>query len=98
MTTRLVPIGKIELLVGVCQTAPTPDKSAAWMLFVPVTSGMTATQFEIAPNTRFVKLHKIVGGLVSRTITVRTAMLVLPLPSPAVYAMALVPTTLMFTE
>ena len=39
---------------------------------------MIATQFALAASTRFVKLHKIVGGVVSRTITVRVAVFVLP--------------------
>ncbi len=84
MTTTLVPSGKIAVLVGICEIVSAPDKSVARMKLVPVTSGIAALQFVFAAKTRLVKLHRIVGGVVSRTMTVRVAVLVLPLPSVAV--------------
>ena len=82
-TTTLVPNGKIAAFVGSCVVVRGLDKSSAKMKLVPVTSGITATQFESAASTRLVKLHKIAGGVVSRTMTARVAVLVLPLPSTA---------------
>ena len=84
MTTVLVPSGKTALFVGLCVMASGRDKSVARMKFVPVTLVISAPQLEFAATTRFVKLHEIAGGVVSRTMTVRVAVLVFPLPSPAV--------------
>ena len=84
MTTTLVPSCKITVFVGLCEIVSTPDKSVASRQFVPVTSGIRALQFASAAKTRFVKLHEITGGVVSRTMTLRVAVLVLPLPSLAV--------------
>ena len=82
-TTALVPSNKLVPLVGRCETVSGPDKSVARMKFVPVTSGMGALQLASAASTRLVKLHTMFGGVVSRTMTVRVAVLVLPLPSAA---------------
>ncbi|HAO79183.1 MAG TPA: hypothetical protein DCQ92_09440 [Verrucomicrobia subdivision 3 bacterium] len=81
MTTLfVVPTNKIELFVGLCEIVSGPDKSVARMKLVPVTSGICALQFVSAASTRLVKLHRIVGGVVSRTMTVRVAELAKPLP------------------
>src|SRR5437868_6304682 len=82
-TTTFVPNGSTALLVGVCEIVSAADKSVAKMKLVPVTSGAGALQFVFAASTKLVKLHKIVGGVVSRTMTVRVAVLLLPLPSSA---------------
>ena len=71
-----------------------PDKSVVRIKFVPVTLVMVAEQLEFAAMTRFVKLQRIVGGVMSRTMTVRVMALVLPLPSIAVYVSRLVAMTL----
>src|ERR1035437_1984152 len=84
ITTTLVPTSKTALFVGFCVMVSVPDASVAMMQLVPVTFGMAATQFEFAVSTRLVKLHKIVGGVESCTMTVRVAVLVLPLPSVTV--------------
>ena len=84
MTTTLVPSGKLALFVGLCVMVSAPDKSVARIKLVPVTLVISARQLEFAANTRFVKLHEITGGVVSRTTTVRVAALVLPWPSVAV--------------
>ena len=64
---------------------------------LPVTLGITAMQLEFAAKTRLVKLHVIDGGTVSSTRTVRVTVLVLPLPSTAVYVTRLLPRALMLT-
>ena len=61
-----------------------PDKSVARIKLVPVTSGMGALQLVSAATVRLVKLQRMAGGVVSRTMTVRVTMLVLPLLSLAV--------------
>src|SRR5579859_472855 len=81
MITTLVPSGKIATFVGVCVMIRVPDKSVARIKFVPVTLVMVAEQLEFAAMTRLVKLQRMVGGVVSRTMTVRVMEFVLPLPS-----------------
>ena len=83
ITTTFVPSASGALFVGLCVMVSAPDKSVARIKFVPVTFVISATQLEFAAITRLVKLNVIVGGVVSRTMTVRVAVLVLPLPSVA---------------
>src|ERR1035441_9055645 len=97
MTMALVPSGKIAELVGLCVIVSGSDKSVAKMKFVPVTSGIVPLQLVPAARARFVKLHKIVGGVVSRTMTARVTVLVLPLPSSAVKVNVFVHTALLLT-
>src|SRR5256885_932300 len=66
-----VPNGSTVVLVGDCVMTSGPDRSAAKMKFVPVTSGMDALQFVSSESARLVKLHEIAGGVVSRTMTTR---------------------------
>ena len=70
MTTAFVPITRTAPFVGVCPIASGPDKSVAWMKFVPVTSVINALQFVPTASAKLVKLHVIVGDVLSRTITV----------------------------
>ncbi len=84
ITTMLVPSSNGALLVGVWEIVSAPDKSVARMKLVPVTFGIRALQFVSAASVKLVKLHKMVAGVVSRTMTVRAAVLVFPFPSLAV--------------
>ena len=49
-----------------------------------VSSGRVALQLVSATSTRLEKLQVILGGVLSRTITLRVRLLVLPLASSAV--------------